>query len=115
MISIPPDADPATGPGDGPKFEMSTKTVAALREQGGNLYIWADDVGLFQASPTAPEEQTVYDRFSSHGSSIYVDREIDLELPLLITWKRLPRPHFSAVYDRSAGQGIVDAIFAAWR
>jgi hypothetical protein len=83
---------------ESPEFEMNPATVTAIRDRGGNLYIWADQAGLLQARATAPAEQIIYDPYFSHGCSIHIDRGIGRIDRLHVTWKRLPWPHFSAVY-----------------
>ncbi len=116
----PPENDPSwpaaepTEPGGYPAFEMTPATVDALRSRGGNLYIWSDRAGLFRASATAPDEAIAFDQLFSHGCSIHIDREISRDAPLIVSWKRLPWPHFSVTYEMRTGKGIIDAIFDAW-
>lgn len=81
------------------KVEMSSATASALRERGGNLYIWVVGAGMVRTSLNPPDDPARFDRFSGDGWSVHVDRDIEPPTRWVIKRKRLPRPRFIALYD----------------
>ena len=63
-------------PAEPTKVEMSAATAAALRNRGGNLYVWAEGAGLLRTS-TNPPGSLVYDTCFGEGWAVHVDREIE--------------------------------------
>ena len=93
-----------------PQIDLDPKTVSALRSRGGNLYIWADQAGMLCARATPPYEAIRFDTFFRHDCSIHIDQGIYPALRWRIRWKRLPWPHFTAIYNADTSSGILDAI-----
>lgn len=121
-ISRPRDVDanrvvPETSePIERPVFEMSPATVSAIRRRGGNLYIWNDKASLLRARATASTESITYNTFLREGCSIHIDGDFDPGERWVIQWKRLPWPHFRALYDPvapSTGGDIISGILEA--
>ena len=86
-------------PAEPTKVEMSTATAAALRESGGNLYVWAEGAGLLRTSTNPPAGSLLYGTCSGEGWVVYVDREIQPPTRWVIERQRLPWPRFRALYD----------------
>jgi hypothetical protein len=77
---------------------MSEKTAAALRERGGNLYVWTEGAGLPVARTVPPHEPIAFTTTSRDDWFVHVDSSIDGVPGWLIKWTRLPWPRFSAEY-----------------
>jgi hypothetical protein len=86
-------------PAERTKVEMSAATAAALRERGGNVYVWADGAGMLRTSTNPPTGSIVYDRCFGEGWAVHVDREIEPPTRWVIERQRLPWPRFRALYD----------------
>jgi hypothetical protein len=91
-VSADPDDPPE------PRIVMNETTAAALRERGGNLYIWLEGAGLPVARTVPPFEPIDYSTISDDGWVVHIDSSIDQAPGWMIKWKRLPWPHFSAEY-----------------
>ena len=103
---------------EAPEFEMSPRTVAALRRRGGNLYIWMDRVGLLRARASPPVELFTYNTLFREGCSIHIQGDLDPAGLWVVRWKLLPWPHFRVFYDPdpptgTAVGGLLDGIFEA--
>jgi hypothetical protein len=113
------DEPPSLGLRSSPEFEMSSRTVAALRARGGNLYIWWDNgqAALLRAAAKPPRGGIEFETFSCPGALVHLDREIAPTGRWLVQWKRLPWPHFRVLFDPPEGTGggwgaaIIEGIF----
>jgi hypothetical protein len=99
-----------TEPSEHPVVDMSPATAAALVERGGNLYVWADSAGfvegagLIRARTEPPARETLYDTISGEGWAVHIDRDIEPPPRWVIKRKRLPWPHFEAIYDSAESE-----------
>ncbi len=114
-----------TDEADIPRVEMSAATAAALRERGGNLYVWTDGAGLPIARTKPSNADITYTTIrSDEGWAVHIDSRLVRALPWLIKWTRFPWPHFRAIYGRLApvggyrpgwGDAIEGLVEAIWR
>lgn len=65
---------------------------------------------MLRARATPPDESVSYDTSFKHDCSIHIDQAIYPALRWRIRWKRLPWPHFAAIYNADTSSGIIDAI-----
>lgn len=83
-----------------PTIDMAPGTAAALRERGGHLYVWADGAGMPRASINPPAQRISYDTTTVADSClVHVDSGIKPPHAWVIKCRRLPWPHFVALYD----------------
>jgi hypothetical protein len=73
------------------QFEMSAKTVAALRQRGGHLYVTKDSAGLPRARTVPPEGFIPLTTISGDGWVAHVDSSIDPRR-WFVKWTRIPWP-----------------------
>lgn len=78
---------------------MSPQTAAALRDRGGNLYVWLDGASMLHVRATPPQSAITFDTIYADGLLVHVDHEIEPPTRWVIERKRLPRLHFEARYD----------------
>lgn len=88
-----------TEPTEPTKVDMSPATATALVRRGGNLYVWAEGLGIVQARTDPPARAMLYDTVYGEGWSVHIDREIEPSPRWVIKRKRLPWPHFEALYN----------------
>ena len=100
------------------KVNMDSATAAALVKQGGNLYVWAEELGMPKARTEPPARAILYETIYGEGWSVHIDREIEPPSRWVIKRKRLPWLHFEALYDPLASGwsrptlgGLIEAIF----
>jgi hypothetical protein len=110
---------------DIPTVEMSADSAAALRERGGNLYVWTDGAGIPVARTKPSNAGLTYTTTrSDEGWAVHIDSSLVHSLPWLIKWTRFPWPHFKAIYGPQAAIGgyrlgwsdvIAGIVEAIWR
>jgi hypothetical protein len=94
----------------GTTVEASTATTAALRKRGGALYLWLDQAGMLHARTKRPGRPVTFEDIDGDGFTLHVDVQITPPKRWVIIRKRLPWPHFDALYDPAAWGSKLDAI-----
>jgi hypothetical protein len=102
--------------------EMSPATLAALERRGGNLFISLDGagtVGMFRVRTTEPRAIAAFDTLECDAVRLHVDAHIEPPKRWVVIYKRLPWPHFDALYDppNSGSGSLFEAILdnIKWR
>lgn len=84
--------------------QATADAASYIRENGGCLYVWADDDGLEHARVRPPNHHVDFDTVNCEGFQFKVDRTI---APPSKTWNivfhRLPFHHVEAIRDKEIG------------
>ena len=81
-----------------------------VRERGGEVYVWLDDVGPFatyKASLTRPRDEVVFGEFDAGGFSLFLDDRIERPDAVEVYVRRWPRRrvHVRGVRSYETGTG----------
>jgi hypothetical protein len=81
------------------KIEATEAAKEFIAEQGGNVYVWSDDVGLDHASTEPPDSGIEFVPTEADGFTFHQDASIDSPDWWKIEFHHLPRRHVTATWD----------------
>jgi hypothetical protein len=84
--------------------QMSPAAASALRQRGGNLYVWVVGIGVLKAG-TEPPSGGSFDSIRGDDWIVHIDRSLQPTERLGISWTRLPWPHFKAIPNPASDPG----------
>lgn len=81
------------------KIDATERAKEFIAEQGGNLYVWSDDVGLDHASTERPDGPTKFVVTEADGFTFHQDATITSPDWWNVEFHHLPHPHVTATWD----------------
>jgi hypothetical protein len=81
------------------EIEATADAVEFITEHGGNLYVWADEVGLEHASPKQPGGDHEFTEYPAEGFTFHLDTSVGEPDWWKIEFHHFPHKHVTALWD----------------